>query len=206
MFKIFSALGSGLGLALALGATLHKLKEQDSYEDDYGYEDSYALPPPPAYGPPQTYSSQSNGGAFGSEYAASQIGSFATVPIPTVGAGFSGASSQNVYGGGGVINNGFGASYSGRRKRDVEDSSESIGGIGENESTEEIDDSVEESDESPDDVQLEFEAARTNGNAYLYMAAQFDEQSCGRRLICEIYQKSHDSLTEDEVLLQDIFG
>ena len=57
-----------------------------------------------------------------------------------------------------------------------------------------------------DDIQLEFEAARTNGNAYLYMAAQFDEQSCGRRLMCEIYQKPHESLTEDEVLLQDIFG
>jgi len=195
---------------LALGATLHKLKEQDSYEEDYGYEESYALPPPPAYGPPQTYSApyaQSNGGGYGGEYAASQIGSFATAPIPTVGAGFTGASSQNLFGGSAAVNNGFGASYSGRRKRDAEDSSESASSISDNESTEEIDESAEESDEeSSDDIQLEFEAARTNGNAYLYMAAQFDEQSCGRRLMCEIYQKPHESLTEDEVLLQDIFG
>ena len=195
---------------MALGATLHKLKEQDSYEDDYGYEESYALPPPPAYGTPQSYSAtyvQSNGGGYGGEYAASQIGSFATAPIPSVGAGFPGANSQNIHGGGGAVNNGFGGSYSGRRKRDAEDSSESTSNISDNESTEEIDDSVEESDdESSEDIQLEFEAARTNGNAYLYMAAQLDEQSCGRRLMCEIYQKPHDSLTEDEVLLQDIFG
>ena len=222
---LFSALGSGLGLALALGATLHKLKEQDSYEDDYGYEEpSYALPAPPrpAYGPPQSTSyaapspvyAQSNGGGYGGEYAASQIGGLgAAVPLPSIAGGFGGAANTyNGYSGGnnvGVTNNvDFGGSYGGRRrKRELDDSEEGTDEDSGNESAEETEDSAEdEIEESPEDIQLEFEAARANGNAYIYMAAQFDEQSCGRRLMCEIYQKTHDSLTEDEVLLQEIFG
>jgi hypothetical protein len=70
-----------------------------------------------------------------------------------------------------------------------------------------VEDSEEDlTDESPEDLKLEFEAARTNANAYLYMAAQFDEQSCGRRLMCEVYQKPQGSRTDDELILQDIFG
>jgi hypothetical protein len=62
------------------------------------------------------------------------------------------------------------------------------------------------SDESLEELKLEIEAARTNVHAYLYMAAQFDEQSCGRRLMCEVYQKPQESVTEDELIIQDIFG
>jgi hypothetical protein len=62
------------------------------------------------------------------------------------------------------------------------------------------------SGESLEDLKLEFEAARTNGNAYLFMAAQFDEQSCGLRLLCEVYQKPQESLTQDETLLQNLLG
>ncbi|KZS01393.1 putative Proteasome assembly chaperone 2, partial [Daphnia magna] len=53
------ALGSGLGLALALGATLHKLKE-GSYEENYSYEQPYYPPPRPSYGAPPAYSSPSS--------------------------------------------------------------------------------------------------------------------------------------------------
>ncbi len=203
------ALGSGLGLALALGATLHKLKEHDSFEEDYD-EPSYALPPPrpvygapiysapaaPSYAPPAPsyapaptqhpapYAQASGGGGgYGGEYAASQQG----------GGGYG-------VGGGG---------YGGRRKRDADSSAETGGEEDENDdSAEETEENSaeEEIDENPEDIQLEFEAARTNGDAYIYMAAQFDEQSCGRRLLCEVYQKPHETLTEDEILLQDIFG
>lgn len=62
------------------------------------------------------------------------------------------------------------------------------------------------SGESLEDLKLEFEAARTNGNAYLFMAAQFDEQSCGLRLLCEVYRKPQESLTQDEILLQNLLG
>jgi hypothetical protein len=73
--------------------------------------------------------------------------------------------------------------------------------------SEEVEDSEENfSDESPEELRREIEAARTNGHAYLYMAAQFDEQSCGRRLMCEVYQKPQGSRTDDELILQDIFG
>ena len=76
-----------------------------------------------------------------------------------------------------------------------------------NDDSEEEEESEEEfTDESPEDVKLEIEAARTNIHAYLYMAAQFDEQSCGRRLMCEVYQKPQESVTEDELIIQDIFG
>lgn len=86
--------------------------------------------------------------------------------------------------------NGSGVGYLGiRGKREAKE--ENVEGINE---------------DSPEETELEFEAARTNGNAYLYMAAQFDDQSCGHRLICEVYQKPRESLTEDEVLLQNIFG
>ncbi|XP_057369475.1 uncharacterized protein LOC130690488 [Daphnia carinata] len=90
--------------------------------------------------------------------------------------------------------NGSGGGYIGiRGKREAKEENVGVNGEG-------ID------ADSPEDVQLEFEAARTNGNAYLYIAAQFDEQSCGHRLICEVYQKPRESLTEDEILLQNIFG
>jgi len=33
-----------------------------------------------------------------------------------------------------------------------------------------------------------------------------DDKACGRRLMCEVYSKPRNSLTEDEILLQEIFG
>ena len=221
------ALGSGLGLALALGATLHKLKE-DSYEEDYSYEEQgYALPPPrPIYGPPAysapappapPYSpapSYSSGPAPPSYSAAPAYSAPVPVYVQSVDNGYGNdLSSQTVGFGANNLGSSIGANgYSGgggggggyRRKRD----SLSVGTADdEGNESEEGEESEEESiDESPEDLQIEFEAARTNGNAYLYMAAQFDEQSCGRRLMCEVYQKPHESLSEDEILLQDIFG
>lgn len=70
--------------------------------------------------------------------------------------------------------------------------------------------SEEDSDESDDndgvDIRTEFEAARQNGDSFLYMASIFDEHQCGSRLICEVYQKPRESLSDDEMVLQEIFG
>lgn len=219
------ALGSGLGLAVALGATLHKLKEHHgSYEEDYSYEEQgYALPPPPrpsygvpAYGPPAysppAYSAASYSAppafvpspaysAPAPSYPQTNAGSQASYAndLSSQGANFGQSSFGTGFNSFSQSSGGLASSY--RRKRNVQADNED-----EIESGEEVEESEESIDESPEDLQLEFEAARTNGNAYLYMAAQFDEQSCGRRLICEIYQKPHDSLSEDEILLQEIFG
>lgn len=211
------ALGSGLGLALALGATLHKLKE-GSYED-YSYEEPYYPPPrpsydppsPPAYNSPYSYSldpahsspavSYSQNGrvisnGFGNDVTALTVG---IGENSNFGTGYSGF---------GNVVNGFEDGNEGKReKRDYSHFIPSINNDEKNENGEGGDESYEESiEESPEDLQHEFEAARTNGIAYLYMAAQFDELSCGRRLMCEIYQKAHENLTEDEILLKEIFG
>lgn len=184
------ALGSGVGLALALGATLGKLKE-DSYEEDdyYGYDDSYALPPPPqAYGPPSyTAPSYSAPSYSAPAYNAPSYSAPAYAQAPPAAPAAQAYGSSSDYA--------ASANTYGRKKRDVyEDDSE------------ESEESDEEINESPEELRLQFEAARTNGNAYIFMAAQFDEQSCGRRLMCEVYQKQKESLTEDEILLQEIFG
>lgn len=169
------ALGSGVGLALALGATLGKLKEDYYEEDYYGYDDSYALPPPPqAYGPP-AYSAPAVYSAPAYPAPAAPVAAPAYPPSSDY------AASGNTYG---------------RKKRDVYEDDDS----------EESEDSDEEIDESPEELRLQFEAARNNGNAYIYMAAQFDEQSCGRRLMCEVYQKQKESLSADEIILQEVFG
>ena len=81
----------------------------------------------------------------------------------------------------------FGGSY--RKKRSDDDSDEDY-----------------YSDEDDEDIRTEFEAARSNGEAYLHLAAQVDDKGCGRRLMCEVYSKPRNSLTEDEILLQEIFG
>ncbi|KZS17480.1 putative Proteasome assembly chaperone 2 [Daphnia magna] len=142
--------------------------------------------PDPAYSSPTAQYSSNSGGSSstGSEFFSQSVG---------IGAN----SAYSSYANRKVVN---------RRKRDY--SRLSYLSIPEDRYGEESGEEDEEEtiDESPEDLQLEFEAARTNGNAYLYMAAQFDDQSCGRRLICEIYQKPHESLTEDEILLQEIFG
>lgn len=205
------ALGSGVGLALALGATLHKLKENESFEDDY--EEPYALPPPrPIYGAP-VYSAPA-APSYTPSYAPppppySSAPAYAPAPAPTSYAQPT-VPGAGGYGGDQSASNSVGGGYGGRRKRDTEDFEDGSDGGEEDDdqsNESEHDDSIEETiDESPEELQLEFEAARTNGNAYIYMAAQFDEQSCGRRLLCEVYQKPHDTLTEDEILLQDIFG
>lgn len=224
------ALGSGLGLAVALGATLHKLKEHETHEEEYSsYEDQgYALPPPrPVYGPP-AYSAPVSYPAAPSYSAAPAYSPAPAYSSPVATYAQASGASQGVYGldtisqsaglGGsnfgtsgfsnfGSSGAGLGGGYAGgRRKRDTQSSINSEDDNGDD-SEEESEGSEEETiDESPEDIQIEFEAARTNGNAYLYMAAQFDEQSCGRRLMCEVYQKPHDSLSEDEILLQEIFG
>ena len=70
-----------------------------------------------------------------------------------------------------------------------------------------IDDSSEESEEDDgDDIVSQFKAARSNGGAYLDMATHFDQQACGRRLMCEIYQKPRSSLSDNEIFLQELFG
>ena len=217
------ALGSGLGLALALGATLHKLKE-DSYEEEYSYaEEPYYPPPKPSYGPsysPPAYSSSSSYSSPDSAYSVPAVSYYSQSGRDETSNGFGndvtaltvGIGENNNYGTGysGFANiKGFEGDYEGKRqKRDYSTYLSSlINTDGKNESGEGGEESGEESiDESPENLQLEFEAARINGNAYLYMAAQFDDQSCGARLMCEIYQKTHKSLTEDEILLQEIFG
>ncbi|XP_057369466.1 uncharacterized protein LOC130690482 [Daphnia carinata] len=174
--------GSGLGLALGFAGSLLKLKGLGASEEEYD-EPSYTYLPPP---PPSVYS-----GPAPYSYAPVY-----DAPAP-------------LYSNGGSLGNSFATGYennaggftggyeNGRRKRDV---------VEENDSEEEFDSEEDSSEESPEELRLEFEAARTNGNAYLYMAAQFDEQSCGRRLMCEVYQKSQHSLTEDEKILRNIFG
>lgn len=253
------ALGSGLGLAVALGATLHKLKE-DSYEEDY--EEPYYPPPRPSYGPPSppayspsyspnpayssssypsdpaytsSSSSYSPDPAHSPSYPSDPAYSPSYSPDPaysapavsysqsgrdtfsngygnevaslTVGIGETNFGTAAAgYSDYGNVANAFQGGYEGKRqKRDYSSLSWLIGA---DESNQNEGEEFEEEaiDELPEDLQLEFEAARTNGNAYLYMAAQFDEKSCGRRLLCEVYQKAHESLTEDEILLQEIFG
>lgn len=174
--------GTGFGLALGLAGSLLKLKGLGANEEEYD-EPSYTYLPPP---PPPVYSSGPSPYSYAPEYSApaplySNVGSFA---------GFATGYENNA----GVFTGGY---ENGRKKRDVEE---------ENESEEEFDSEEDNFEESPEELRLEFEAARTNGNAYLYMAAQFDEQSCGHRLMCEVYQKSQQSLTEDEKILRNIFG
>jgi len=92
------------------------------------------------------------------------------------------------------------AQYLGRKKRFVQfrdDSSEESG-------EEEQDEDSEE--QEGDALVDQFEAARTNGDSYLLMASQFDDKSCGHRLICEVYQKPRSGLTDNEILLQELFG
>ena len=221
------ALGSGLGLAVALGATLHKLKE-GSYEEDYSYEEPYYPPPRPSYGPPSPAAHSSSSYSPDPAYSSYSYSPDPAYSSPAVSYSQSGKDAiSNGFGnevatltvgiGGNNFGTGYsdygnaafeGAGYEGKRqKRDYSSFRSSIGADEGDLSGEEGEESEEETiDESPEDLQLEFEAARTNGNAYLYMAAQFDERSCGRRLMCEIYQKAHESLTEDEILLQEIFG
>ena len=170
------SLGNGLGLALSLGA---KFKEHfgGSEEEDYSYEEeSYALPAPLL----QYGAPPPSHSPYGRPLSYGLPPSGYPAAAPAVPSYHPVAPPSGYYGG--------------RRKRDAEDSEE------------EEEDEEETIDETPENLRLEFEAARTNGNAYLYMAAQFDEQSCGRRLMCEIYQKPHESLSEDEILLQEIFG
>lgn len=88
--------------------------------------------------------------------------------------------------------------YHGRRKRFVQFSAAQDS----SEDSDEDDSDLEEED----DVISQFEAARKNGDAYLLMASQFDRNSCGRRLICEIYEKPRSTLTDNEILLQELFG
>ncbi|XP_032783818.2 uncharacterized protein LOC116921578 [Daphnia magna] len=167
----------GTGLGLGIAGSLLKLKGHGASEEEY--DDSYYYPPVQTYVlPPPAYRAPTPY-SYGAPAAPSYVN----------GASLGGHNFES-----GI--SGFGGGYGGgRKKRNV------------NESGEEFEDSVEDfSGESADDLKLEFEAARTNGNAYLYMAAQFDEQSCGRRLMCEVYQKPKESLTEDEIILQDIFG
>ncbi|XP_057369467.1 uncharacterized protein LOC130690483 [Daphnia carinata] len=166
----------GTGLGLAIAGSLLKLKGHETSEEEY---DDYYYPPVQSYVlPPPAYRAPASYGAP----AAPSYGSGASLGGNHFESGISG----------------FGGGYGGGRKRR---------NVNDDESGEEIEDSEEDfSGESADDLKLEFEAARTNGNAYLYMAAQFDEQSCGRRLMCEVYQKAHESLTEDEIILKDIFG
>ncbi|KAI9558858.1 hypothetical protein GHT06_015647 [Daphnia sinensis] len=173
--------GSGLGLALGLASSLLKLKGLGANDEHDEPSYTYVPPPPPAYSPsyPPAHSAR-----------APPPYSPAT-PVHSSAPSYSENSGANQFGTDyGSSFTGHGGDYAVRRaKRDIEE-----------ESDEEFD------EESVEDIQLEFEAARTNGNAYLYMAAQFDEQSCGRRLMCEVYQKPKESLTDDENILQDIFG
>jgi hypothetical protein len=179
--------GTGLGLALGLAGSLLKPGHSSSGEE-YDAPAYYAPPayghiqppPPPSYGAPAPYSEPIY------LRAPPAIQSYAPVHSAPAQQSYPQGGSHNGYGG-----------YDGRKKRNVEERNDS----------EEVEDSEEDfSDESPEELRREIEAARTNGHAYLYMAAQFDEQSCGRRLMCEVYQKPQGSRTDDELILQDIFG
>ncbi|KAK4010978.1 hypothetical protein OUZ56_020099 [Daphnia magna] len=173
--------GSGLGLALGLASSLLKLKGLGANDEHDEPSYTYLIPPPPVYSP--SYSLAQSGRAP-PPYSP-------TTPVHSAAPSYSEINGANQFGSDyGSSASGHGADYGVKRgKRDTEEGSD-----------EEFD------EDSVEDIQLEFEAARTNGNAYLYMAAQFDEQSCGRRLMCEVYQKPKESLTDDEVILQDIFG
>ena len=87
--------------------------------------------------------------------------------------------------------------YHGRKKRFIQFA-------GHNSQDSREDDDIDVEDE--DDVINQFRAARQNGDAYLLMASHFDRNSCGRRLICEIYEKPRSTLTDNEILLQELFG
>jgi hypothetical protein len=175
--------GTGLGLAIAGG--LLKLNDHGSSAEDEYDEHYYALPPPPppSYGAPSYYSAPAS-------YSSAPAPVYSS-PDPLYSQNYDAVISEY---------SGVGGGYDiGRKKRNA--------GRRNDDSEEEVEDSEEDlTDESPEDLKLEFEAARTNANAYLYMAAQFDEQSCGRRLMCEVYQKPQGSRTDDELILQDIFG
>ncbi|KAI9558859.1 hypothetical protein GHT06_015648 [Daphnia sinensis] len=178
--------GPGLTFILGLAGSLLKLTGLGANQEEHdepsfsSLMQNYVPARVPVYGaPPSGKAGTSNPVASASPINIGSLG------VKDFGIGISGF-------GNGV--NGSGGGYIGiRGKREVKEENVGVKGEG-------ID------VDSPEDSQLEFEAARTNGNAYLYIAAQFDEQSCGHRLICEVYQKPRESLTEDEVLLQNIFG
>lgn len=211
------SLGSGLSLALSLGS---KLKEHFGSEEDYSYEEEgYALPQPIyQYRPPPISSyrgSLSHSPSYGAPSDYSPAPAY-SVPNPSYGKYFTSQTSgygAKSYGGAGypsvnsAVEQIVGFHGEGRRKRNTRSTIDGVEEDNEDVGDEEVEESEEDAiDETPENLRLEFEAARTNGNAYLYMASQFDEQSCGRRLICEVYQKPHESLSEDEILLQEIFG
>jgi hypothetical protein len=196
--------GTGLGLAIAgslLKHTGHGSSDEEYDEPAYYAPPAYSyniLPPPPppsTYGAPSVYSTYSSAPTSYSSGATS----YPNAPAPVYSAPQPYSESFDVSEAG---YSGIGGGYDiGRRKRSLKERND------DSEEEEEVEDSEEEfTDESPEDVKLEIEAARTNVHAYLYMAAQFDEQSCGRRLMCEVYQKPQESVTEDELIIQDIFG
>ena len=188
--------GSGLGLALGLAGSLLKQTGHGSSGEEYDEPAYYAPPaygqilpppPPPSYGAAVPYSEPLH------LHAPPAYSSAPVYSAPAYQSQYTQESSAYY----GSEHSGYGRYDGGRKKRNADDSEEE----------EEVEDSEEEfSEESPEELRLEIEAARTNVHAYLYMAAQFDEQSCGRRLMCEVYQKPQGSHTEDELILQDIFG
>jgi hypothetical protein len=193
--------GSGLGLALGLAGSLLKQTGHSSSGEEYDEPAYYAPPayghilpppPPPSYGVSAPYSEPLH--LRGPDvYSSGPVHSAPAYQSVTQDSG----SHFNV----GTEHSGIGGGYDiGRKKRNAEERND-------DDSEEEVEDSEEDfSEESPEELRREIEAARTNVHAYLYMAAQFDEQSCGRRLMCEVYQKPQGSVTEDELILQDIFG
>lgn len=189
-----SALGGGSGLTTILGlaGSLLKLTGLGFKNEEEDERPNYKLPVK-TFGIPPSFEKLSFGSSPVSLNAASSFQIPTTIlstPAPSspIGANLSGFNFGISGFGGGA--NGFGSKLTKRSKRDVQ---------------EEIGDRISR-EESLDDIKLEFEAARTNGKAYLYMAAQFDEQSCGLRLLCEIYQKPQESLTQNEIILQNLLG
>jgi hypothetical protein len=167
----------GTGLGLALGLAGSLLKPNGHSGEEYDEPTKGYAPLKIPPPPPPTYNPPTVYSA--PVYSAPVV--YSSVPLYSPTPYFQ--TSSNV----------GGSNYgSGRRKRNLQENN----------------DSGEEffSDESAEELRLEIEAAEINGNAYLYMAAQFDEQSCGRRLFCEVYQKPKGNLTEDEKLLQNNFG
>jgi hypothetical protein len=188
--------GSGLGLALGLAGSLLKQTGHGSSGEEYDEPAYYA---PPAYGhilPPPPPPSYGAAVPYSEPLLLHAQPAYSSAPVYSAPASQSQYTQESsaYYG---SEHSGYGRYDGGRKKRNADDSEEE----------EEVEDSEEEfSEESPEELRLEIEAARTNVHAYLYMAAQFDEQSCGRRLMCEVYQKPQGSHTEDELILQDIFG
>ncbi len=192
--------GSGLTTILGLAGSLLKLTGHGfkSEEDDekpnlklpvttFGIPPSFAKPsfnsPPVPLKTATSYQSRATTLSTPATPLTAPISTSVNLSGTNFGLGISGFGA-NGFGGSGLLTI--------RAKRDVQgDNGERRG---------------EFSGESLEDLKLEFEAARTNGNAYLYMAAQFDEQSCGLRLLCEVYQKPQESLTQDEILLQNLLG